>query len=116
MNLLKCIGVVGGAISGVSWFLWLGGCSQPKTVGKPPAVAPPPTFTGPSFLRGTVGSLVRIRGFEPMLVSGWGFVTQLDGTGDTTAPSFIKRWMIQRMSVQGLGSARLKTTYLTPEI
>lgn len=81
------------------------GCARsPKAA---PSTPPPPVYTGPGFLRGTVGSMARLRGYEPMLVSGWGMVVNLQGTGSTSVPAFLRQWMINEMRKQGVGSPRL---------
>ncbi len=86
--------------------LWaVPGCGKKNKVA--PATPPPPVYTGPGFLRGTVGSMARLRGYEPMLVSGWGLVVNLQGTGSTSVPAFLRQWLINHMRLQGVGSARL---------
>lgn len=88
--------------------LTLIGCGKKHKVA--PATPPPPVYTGPGFLRGTIGSMARLRGYEPMLVSGWGLVVNLHGTGSTSAPAFIRQWLINQMRLEGVGSNRLATS------
>ena len=38
---------------------------------------------------GTVGSLSTLRGFEPLMVSGWGIVVNLKGTGSSDVPAHL---------------------------
>jgi flagellar basal body P-ring protein FlgI len=90
----------------VMWMAMLPGCGGRKEK-VAPATPPPPVYTGPGFLRGTVGSMARLRGYEPMLVSGWGMVVNLQGTGSTSVPAFLRQWLINHMRLQGVGSARL---------
>lgn len=89
----------------VAVWLALAGCGRPEKVA--PATPPPPVYTGPGFLRGTVASMARLRGYEPMLVSGWGFVVNLHGTGATSVPAYLRQWLVNYMRRQGVGSARL---------
>ena len=82
-----------------------------------PASGPPPTptFRGPEYLHGTVGSLVRVRGYRPLLVSGYGLVVGLPGTGSADVPAFLREWMLNEMRKRGLGSDKLGTESLSPE-
>ncbi|MEX2672825.1 MAG: flagellar basal body P-ring protein FlgI [Phycisphaeraceae bacterium] len=65
---------------------------------------PPPTYRGPEFLRGTIGSLTSVQGYEPVLVSGYGLVVGLDGTGSADAPPQLRQWMLGEMAKRGFGS------------
>lgn len=75
---------------------------------KAPAVPPPPTFTGPTYLHGTVASLTSLRGFEPLLVSGYGMVVGLNNTGSNGAPAYLRQWLINEMRRGGVGSIQLR--------
>ncbi len=92
------------------------GCETPA-VTRAPGGAPAPTYTGPAYLRGTIGSLVRLRpGTErAILVSGYGIVVNLNGTGSTSAPPALRQALITQMKKYGLGSARRDTLSMTPE-
>ncbi len=94
-----------------------GGCESPKGPRAAPGVAPAPTYTGPAYLRGTLGSLVRLRpGTElPLLVNGYGIVVNLNGTGSTSAPPALRQAMVNQMRKYGLGSANMGTLNMTPE-
>lgn len=89
----------------------------PKGRTTAPGVAPVPTYTGPAYLRGTIGSLVHIRpgNEQPQHVSGYGVVVNLNGTGSTTAPPSIRQALINQMKKYGLGSANLHTLDMSPE-
>lgn len=95
--------------------LTLAGCSD-KQAGIAPSPPPAPAFTGPSFLKGTVGSLTQVRDFQPMLVSGYGLVVLPpgSGTGSSQVPSFLRQRMINEMRKHGLGSGRNDTEAMTP--
>jgi flagellar basal body P-ring protein FlgI len=83
---------------------------------KRPEPAPPgPSYTGPSFLRNTVGSLARLSGYEPLLVSGFGIVADLHGSGSSDVPPFLQNWLINTMKREGVGSARVGLLPLSPE-
>ena len=91
------------------------GCAsdEPKKVLTPP---PLPTYTGESYLYGTVGSLANLKSFEPLLVSGYGLVVLPPGTGTGSAdvPTYLRQWMINEMRRKGLGSFQFGTEELTP--
>lgn len=95
----------------------MAGCEGPKAQTRAPGVAPMPTFTGQPYLRGTVGSLVRLRpGTDrPILVNGYGIVVNLNGTGSTSAPPALRQALINQMKKYGLGSANLHTLDMSPE-
>lgn len=90
-------------------------CTPKKQVKQPPPTPPAPTFTGPTVLRGTIGSLTTLRNYRPQFVAGYGLVVGLRGTGSSEVPAFLRQWMINTMKKGGLGSARLDTTALSPE-
>lgn len=92
--------------------VWLGGCKKVEQATSP---VPPPTYTGPAFLHGTVGSMTRLRGSGPQLVSGYGLVVNLQGTGSAEVPAFLRQWLINEMRKRGVGSAALGTGQMTPE-
>lgn len=91
-------------------------CSgKPKEVKSPPPAPAAPVFTGPKYLYGTVGSLTSVRGDAPALVSGWGFVTNLPGTGSSDVPAFLRPWLINEMRKRGVGSRQWQGTPTSPE-
>lgn len=80
-----------------------------------PASAPPPApFTGPRFLHGTVGSMAKLRGYEPQLVSNFGLVVNLQGTGSSDVPEFLRNKMINEMARKGMGNPRLDAKEWSP--
>src|SRR5690606_32665111 len=86
-----------------------------ETRALPPS--PPPTYVGPTFLHGTIGSQATFRGMEPLLVSQYGMVVGLHNTGSTEdAPAHLRQWLINEMRRQGVGSAKYRDILpLTPE-
>lgn len=57
----------------------------------------------PNVLRGTVGSEVTLRGTDPALVSGYGLVVGLNGTGSKEIPAGIRAYMETEMMRMGVG-------------
>lgn len=102
------------ALLAISLMLSAGSCSPEK---KPEAPTPPPTpvFDGPAYLHGTIGSMVKLRGFEPTLVSGFGVLVGLEGTGSPDVPQSIRGRILNMMKQGGFGSARNEMRNMTPE-
>ncbi len=85
------------------------GCSsKTPTVEAPPAAPPPPSYTGPTFLRGTVGSMTSLRAGDdlPQLVEGYGIVVfpPGTGTGSSETPASLRQRLINEMRKNGIGS------------
>jgi hypothetical protein len=76
---------------------------------------PPPQYTGPDYLQGTVGSMCRLRGTESQLVSGYGLIVNLRGTGSPEVPAFLRQWLINEMRKQGVGSTGYGMESTSPE-
>lgn len=89
------------------------GCARKTPQVKP--APPPPTYTGPAFLHGTVGSMCSLRGTEPLLVAGYGLVVNLRGTGSPDVPAFLRQWLINEMRKQGVGGSGYGMDSITPE-
>ncbi|MCG8509843.1 MAG: flagellar basal body P-ring protein FlgI, partial [Rhodospirillales bacterium] len=84
------------------------GCSTEER--KPPVAQPPPTYVGPDYLRGTIGSLASISpaDAEPIIVSKYGLVVLPpgSGTGSREVPSYISEYMVNYVGKQGVGNSR----------
>ncbi|MFA9477303.1 flagellar basal body P-ring protein FlgI [Phycisphaerales bacterium AB-hyl4] len=93
------------ALAGLT--LGIVGC-EPRTVSRPDNPPPTATYTGPEYLRGSVGSMANLRNYEPMLVSGFGLVVGLDGTGSQEVPAFLRQRMLNRLRQMGVGSTRIR--------
>lgn len=97
------MGLATGAI-GLS--LTLGGCSgddKPKMAEKPPPVL----RDVPAAMRGLVGAEASLRGADPILVSGFGLVVGLNGTGGGDLPGPIQVAMERELAKGGIGRGGL---------
>lgn len=82
---------------------WLPACSNgPKPTARQVQVQ---TREVPALLRGTVGAEVEFRGIQPVLVSGYGLVVGLNGTGGDVLPDAIAATMEREMGLRGIGKA-----------
>ena len=75
--------------------------SKPKAKVKPADLAA--IRDVPQPLRGTVGAEAAFRGIEPVLVSGFGIVVGLNGTGGGELPVPIQNTMERQVSLGGIG-------------
>ncbi|MDX2132762.1 MAG: flagellar basal body P-ring protein FlgI [Planctomycetota bacterium] len=89
------VGVVVAIAAGLS------GCA-PKT---PKAIPTQEAITRDvhPLLRGTIGAEGQLRGVQPVLVSGFGLVVGLDGTGGDILPESVASTMQRQMSLMGVG-------------
>lgn len=76
---------------------------------------PPPSYRGPAYLHGTIGSLAGVRGFDPLLVSGYGLVVGLPGTGSADVPPYLRQWLVQALLRGGFGNPQFKAEAMRPE-
>ena len=76
-----------------------------KTPQRPPGTVQVPVVVRDtqSILRGTIGSEVTIRGTEGTIVSGYGIVVGLDGTGSGTVPIGVRSVLEEEMRKSGVG-------------
>ena len=68
-----------------------------------------PTFSGPTYLRGTVGSYGSFTNNAPTYVGGYGMVVDLNGTGSGEVPGFLREFLINEMRRNNLGSVQFGT-------
>jgi flagellar basal body P-ring protein FlgI len=92
--------------------LALGGCAKVKEAAL--VVPPPPTYRGPAFLRGTIASVAELRGYEPRMVSGYGVVVDLNGTGSPDCPPALRAMIHDQMRKGGFGQVSLGLGDRTP--
>ncbi|MBS0196348.1 MAG: flagellar basal body P-ring protein FlgI [Planctomycetes bacterium] len=100
MTMIRATRLVLVAASTILAMLW--GCSDPPA---PKSVNVTPARDVPPLLRGTVGSEVTFLGIEPVLVSGYGLVVGLSGTGGDVLPDNIAATMEREMGLMGIGKA-----------
>lgn len=86
---------------------WLNGCSQPKREVER-AARPPVIRDVPSPLRGTIGSECSFNGIEPTLVSGFGIVVGLNGTGGGFIDPAVRATMERELARGGVGRANAR--------
>ncbi|MEO1510845.1 MAG: flagellar basal body P-ring protein FlgI [Planctomycetota bacterium] len=79
------------------------GCnSGPGLANRSSRLNVPPRDVDPA-LRGTIGSMASVRGVEPLLVSGYGFVVGLNGTGGQVLNEQISQTLERMMALRGVG-------------
>lgn len=106
LNLVRVMGkqatrVVVAAAAGAA--LVLAACSNaPKPRPRVNPVMPVTRDVDP-VLRGTIGSVASFTGVEPVLVTGYGLVVGLNGTGGGLLPDAVASHMERVMSLQGIG-------------
>ncbi len=94
------------------------GCKSPAPP-PPPSQQPKwptlPMAQVPSFMHGTILERVRFGGIEPLSVFGYSLVVNLHGTGDSTAPSWVREYIEKEILIHGFGSAQMhKYATMTP--
>lgn len=68
----------------------------------------------PSALRGTIGAECSIVGTDPVIISGYGLVVGLAGTGSGDAPPAVRAWMEREMTLRGVGQATYGMAGVSP--
>lgn len=92
--------------------MMLAGCAA--TVAPTASAPPPPTYHGPEYLRGAIGSMTTVRGLEPTLVAGYGLVTHLNHTGSPDVPPELRQWMLEELAKRGFGQHLSGYAHLQP--
>lgn len=93
-------GVIAAGVAVAGAVLGLAACSSPP---KKPTRVVPVVRNIPAPLRGTVGTEVTFQGVDPVLVSGYGLVVGLNGTGGQTLPDRIHVTMERQIGLMGVG-------------
>jgi len=88
-------------------------CEQ-RVVEREAPAPPPPTYTGPDFLRTTIGSMTTIQGYRPRLISGFGLVVGLKGTGSPDVPPGLRQRLLNEMAAKGFGRESMGYGHLSP--
>lgn len=94
--------------------LLVAGCSSPESYDNDANQAGS-TFTGPRYLRGTIGSYGSFINNRPRYVAGYGMVVDLNGTGSNEVPGFMREWLVNEMLRNRVGSFSFGTERFTPE-
>ena len=104
---------------GLSAAIVVAGCnSKPKV---DPRKAIPSRYTAlpqkkvPEVFKDTIYEKCDLINTEPFLVSGYGFVSNLNGTGDTTAPNAVREYMVKEMIKHKWDSSLISFRTPTPE-
>src|SRR4051812_1726059 len=78
-----------------------GGCGDNKPTAQrvkiPPRYANLPARKVPAYLKDTVFEKCDVTNTEPFLISAYGFVSNLNSTGDCTAPNAVRDYMVKEM-------------------
>ncbi len=86
-----------------SEFALLACSSGPRRQARGAAANQRVTRESPAILRNTIGAQGTIRGLDPILVSGYGLVVGLSGTGSSDVPGPIRAIMEREMTKLGVG-------------
>ena len=73
------------------------------------------TFSGPKYLRGSIGSYGAFLNNQPRYVAGYGMVVDLNATGSSEVPAFMRQWLVNEMMQNNLGSVQFGTERFGPE-
>lgn len=68
----------------------------------------------PQALRNTIGSYVSVRGDRPMMVSGYGIVVGLEGTGSSDVPIALRDRLEREMGLRGVGQETYGMGWISP--
>lgn len=111
MNLpLRFLRAAASVIAAAALFVGFTGCAETPEKPKPPQYARFGKRDVPPFMEGTIYQTTNLQNDQPFLVSGWGLVVNLDGTGGSRQMSNnVKAFMVKEMARKGFGSK------LTPE-
>ncbi|MBV8781430.1 MAG: flagellar basal body P-ring protein FlgI, partial [Phycisphaerae bacterium] len=67
----------------------------------------PPRENLPPYFTNTVFEKTETQNLGPLLASNYSLIVNLDGTGDSTAPTPVRQYIIKQMAKRGFGSALL---------
>lgn len=73
------------------------------------------TFSGPLYLRGSIGSYGAFINNQPRYVGGYGMVVDLNATGSNEVPGFLREWLTNEILRNNLGSVSFGTERFGPE-
>lgn len=99
-----------GCVVAISLLAGVTSCQQNADKPKPPRYPSEAKRVVPPFMVGTLYEVANLQNDQPFLVSGWGLVVNLNGTGGSRQLSNnVKAFMVKEMARKGFGSK------LTPE-
>ena len=98
-------------------FAGLAGCQQDPPKPKLPTYPVIDTRPVPPFMNGSIYQITNLQNDQPFVVSGWGLVVNLQGTGGSTQVSNnVKAYMAKEMERKGFGSKlRPEYEHISPE-
>ena len=91
------------------------GCSSPTEYDNADANEAANTFSGPKYLRGSIGSYGSFLNNRPRYVGGYGMVVDLNATGSNEVPGWLRQWLTNEMLQNNLGSVQFGTERFGPE-
>jgi hypothetical protein len=92
------------------------GCNQnPKPKAPEPKYKDLPPKEVPSFMEKTVFQNADLGNTDPYPISSYGLVIGLANTGDTTAPTAVREYMLKEMAKHGFGSRTMGLERQSPE-
>ena len=110
------------ALGAVTAAVTVTGCSSSPDDDRKKAVMPPSRYATrppkqvPPFMKGTIFEIADVEEKQPYLVSGFGLVVGLDGTGNNgLAPLAVRQYMQDEMLRHGFGSDNRGLKHLPPE-
>lgn len=95
---------------------WLGACESSSADRRPRAEARPVVQRDvPILLRDTIGSETTIQGADPTLITGYGIIVGLKGTGAGDAPPGVRALLEREMTLRGVGGETTGIKGVTPK-
>ena len=91
------------------------GCSSPTEYNNTDANEAAETFSGPKYLRGSIGSYGSFLNNQPRYVGGYGMVVDLNATGSNEVPGWLRQWLTNEILRNNLGSVSFGTERFGPE-
>lgn len=94
----------------------MSGCAQDvKKPPEKPKYQALPVKQVPAYMKDTIFEKVDLGNTEPYPISSYGLVVGLANSGDTTAPSAVREYMLKEMAKHGFGSRTMGTERESPE-
>jgi hypothetical protein len=100
----RCGGVLAGALGAAALLVSFGCKPDPPPPHEEPRWPVLPMAQVPDFMRGTLFERIRFTNTDPMPVYGYGLVVNLHGTGDCTAPTWVRDYIAKQIEAHGFDS------------